>query len=55
MKSKEAIIRHLERRIAKCNKHADRAYRMNHNIIAVGFLNKACRYEITLERIRGEL
>ncbi|MFQ6703714.1 MAG: hypothetical protein ACLRFP_01355 [Alphaproteobacteria bacterium] len=46
-------IRHLERRILRLQKYADRAYKRNHNIIAVDFLNRAYWCERKLEYWKG--
>lgn len=46
-------VRHLERRILRLQKQADRAYKRNHNIIAVDFLNRAYWCERKLEYWKG--
>lgn len=47
-------IRHYKRRIAKCYKNADKAYRNNHNIIGMNFLNMATYYEIKLKELQND-
>lgn len=49
----EHQIRHLQRRIAKCEKHASVAFNRNHNIIGIDFLNKAMGYEIKLAYLQN--
>ena len=39
-KNLESVINRTERRILKLNREADKAYKRNHNIIAVNMLNK---------------
>ena len=46
-------IRHLERRITKLQKQAYRAYKRNHNIIAVDCLNLAYWCERKIEYWKG--
>lgn len=46
-------IRHLHRRITKLQKQADRAYKRNHNIIAVDCLNLAYWCERKIEYWKG--
>ena len=52
--NREHVIRHYKRRIAKCYKNADKAYRSNHNIIGVNFLNMATHYEIKLKELQHD-
>ena len=42
-------IRHLERRIPRLHQQADRAYKRNHNIIAIDCLNIAYACERKIE------
>ena len=47
------IIRHYENRIVKLNREAERAYKRNHNIIAVNCLNRAYWCERKIEYWKG--
>ena len=47
----EYKMRHIQRRIGKLNKCANRAYKQKHNIIAVNYLNRAMVYELQMERM----
>ena len=48
-------IRHYERRIIKMHQQANRAYKNQHNIIAIDCLNRAMNYEIKLNLLKGLL
>lgn len=48
-------IRHYERRIIKMHQQANRAYKNQHNIIAIDCLNGATNYEIKLNLLKGLL
>lgn len=51
-KNLESVINRTERRILKLNREADKAYKRNHNIIAVNMLNKVVFLESLLEKLK---
>lgn len=51
-KNLESVINRTERRILKLNRKADKAYKRNHNIIAVNMLNKVVFLESLLEKLK---